>query len=58
MIPTIVNCHLLTVCVRADLVKQAKNKKWTRPAKGEKKMHLSAFQYYGWIFCGSKVDNM
>ena len=56
MIPTIVNCHLLTVCVRADLVKQAKNKKWTRPAKGEK--NLSAVQYYGWIFFGSKVDNM
>ena len=56
MIPTIVNCHLLTVCVRADLVKRAKNKKWTTPAKGEK--NLSAVQYYGWIFFGSKVDNM
>ena len=36
MIPTIVNCHLLTVCVRADLVKQAKKKKWKTPGKGEK----------------------
>ena len=56
MIPTntIVNYHLLTVCVRVDLVKQAKNKKWTTPAKDK---NISAVQYYGCIFSGSKVDN-
>ena len=44
MIPTntIVNYHLLTVCVRVDLVKQAKKKKWKTPAKDK---NISAVQY-------------